>query len=254
MTTLNFGGSWAFDISEPTRQSIIEPIDGIGDFKITKNRSKTSQQYLFGVSQVIDKDSVLQSNMTFGYQSGYLSDPYKLVYFSGDGNLSGLNPDSRPNEKFQWAWLTQYVRHFQQLNSAALHADYRYYIDDWGINAHTMELSWHQPIVDNWQLIPRFRYYSQTQADFYQAVFDSDVLQVATIYSSDYRMAGFGTLSGGIKLSKEFTKIKLISQMKFQTGIEYYDHKANYQLGGNNAGSFNDFSYYMMTASVNLKF
>jgi hypothetical protein len=247
LTTLNFGASWAFDIIEPTDREITEP-DGNNDFKSSKTRSKTSQQYLLGVSQVIDKDSLIQSNITFGYHSGYLSDPYKLVYFVDEG----LNPAVRPGEKFQWAWLTQYVRHFQQFNSAALHADYRFYTDDWGINAHTVEFSWHQPIADGWQIIPRFRYYSQDQADFYQPFVAAG--QQATNYSSDYRLAGFGTLSGGVKLTKEFTEIKSLSHVKFQAGIEYYDHSSNFQLGGNGNGSFNDFSYYLLTASVNIKF
>ena len=246
LTTLNFGASGAFDIIEPTGREIIEP-DGT-DFKSSKLRSKTSQQYLLGVSQVIDKDSLIQSNVTFGYHSGYLADPYKLVYFVDQG----LNPDVRPGEKFQWAWLTQYVRHFQQFNSAALHTDYRFYTDDWGVNSHTVDLSWHQPIADGWQVIPRFRYYSQDKADFYQPFFGAG--QQAQVYSSDYRLASFGALSGGIKLSKEFTQIKSLSQLKFQAGIEYYDHKSSYQLGGNGSGSFDDFSYYLLTASVNAKF
>jgi hypothetical protein len=250
LTTLNFGASAAFDVIEPTGRDIIEP-DGQGDFKNTKIRSKTGQQYLLGISQVIDKDSVIQSNITFGYQKGYLSDPYKLVFFADEG----LNPDVRPREKFQWAWLTQYVRHFQQFNSAALHADYRFYTDDWGINAHTVELSWHQPIAAGWQIIPRFRYYSQDQADFYKSFYGAgEQAQVAQVYSSDYRLAGFGALSGGVKISKEFTQLKGLSQLKFQTGIEYYDRQAGLQLGGNGQGSFDDFSYYLFTASVNAKF
>ena len=47
---------------------------------------------------------------------------------------------------------------------------------------------------------------------------------------------------------------KRIQQMKLQGGVEYYDHRAAYQLGGNNLGSFADFSYYLFTASLNLKF
>ncbi|MCX7086879.1 MAG: DUF3570 domain-containing protein [Methylococcales bacterium] len=248
LTTLNFGASVAFDEVQPTAYSS-------GSLRNTDCGaicSKTSQQYLLGVSQVIDKDSIIQSNITFGYHNGYLADPYKKVYFTGDGDLAGQNYDVRPREKFQWAWLTQYVHHFQALNSAALHTDYRFYTDDWGINSHTVDLSWNQPIADGWQVIPRFRYYSQDRADFYQPVFDS--AQAPDIYSSDYRLASFGSLSGGIKLSKEFTQIKSLSQLKFQTGIEYYDHKSSYQLGGNGSGSFDDFSYYLLTASVNAKF
>ncbi len=269
LTTLNFGASVAFDEIQPTFTTWTNLPDG---FKA----SKTSQQYLLGVSQVIDKDSLIQSNMTFGYHKGFLTDPYKQVTFNGDvyfdGSLlfSGTDmniSEKRPRERFEWAWLTQYVRHFEQFNHAALHADYRFSTNDWGINAHTVEFSWHQPVFDGWQLIPRFRYYSQDRADFYQPVFDGDLnatidangnfVQTArnrAAYSSDYRLAGFGTISGGLKLSKEINNLEPFSQLKFQTGFEYYAHKAEYQLGGNNQSTFADFGYYLITAGFNLKF
>lgn len=253
LTTLNYGASAAFDEVEPSPSPWNTNPAG---FK----RDKTTQQYLLGVAQVIDKDSLLQSNMTYAYSEGFMTDPYKWVAFYDVDNpllFNGLlfanetRPEKRPREKFQWAWLTQYVRHFGQFNNAALHVDYRFSTDDWGVNAYTTEFSWYQPIGDGWQLIPRFRYYSQDQADFYRPVFyNAD----AKYYSSDYRLAGFGALSGGIKLSKEFTGIKHVSQLKFQTGFEYYEHKASYQLDGNSAGNFADFSYFLVTASFNLKF
>jgi Protein of unknown function (DUF3570) len=257
LTTLNFGASVAFDEIEPSPSAWnSRPID----FKA----HKTSQQYLLGISQVIDKDSLIQSNMTFGYHNGFLSDPYKWVNLYISPGVGIPIQEKRPRERFEWAWLTQYVRHFEQFNHAALHTDYRFSTNDWGVNAHTLELSWHQPIADGWQVIPRFRYYSQDKADFYQPVFDGDSgidpstglfgAKNLASYSSDYRLAGFGTLSGGIKLSKEFTELKPLSQLKFQTGFEYYAHKAEYQLGGNNQGTFADFGYYLVTASFNLKF
>ncbi|NOS74054.1 MAG: DUF3570 domain-containing protein [Methyloglobulus sp.] len=272
LTTVNFGASVAFDEIQPSPSPgfTSPPFDSASNFK----GHKTSQQYLIGVSQVIDKDSLVQSNMTFGYHTGYLTDPYKQATFYGnvcfddfcfdDGGVGTVVQEKRPRERFEWAWLTQYVRHFEQFNHAALHADYRFSTNDWGVNAHTVEFSWHQPIADGWQVIPRFRYYSQDKADFYQPVFDGDVAfdlntGVATAkdlnsYSSDYRLAGFGTISGGIKFSKEINALQPFSQLKFQTGFEYYAHKAEYQLGGNNQGTFADFGYYLITAGFNLKF
>ncbi|NOT86496.1 MAG: DUF3570 domain-containing protein, partial [Methylococcaceae bacterium] len=250
LTTLNFGASGAFDIVEPTGKTINE--SDADDSPSSTHRNKTSQQYLLGVSQVIDKDSLVQSNITFGYHSGYLADPYKSVYFVGDPGRAAGHSDIRPGEKFQWAWLTQYVRHFQQFNDAALHTDYRFYTDDWGINSHTVELSWHQPVAYGWQLIPRFRYYSQDRADFYQPYFDKG--DQSTVYSSDYRLAGFGTLSGGIKIAKEFKEVKNVSDLKLQAGFEYYDHKSSYEIGSNGHGSFDNFSYYLLTASLSMKF
>jgi hypothetical protein len=283
LTTLNIGGSVAFDENHPT------PFggNGIRNLDCGARCHKTSQQYLLGLTQIIDKNSLLQSNMSFAYNQGYLSDPYKLATFYAPdsryipdpnqaGNYVQIDPnnpgnvligqnasslpvlesaanDRRPREKFQWAWLTQYVRHFEQFNSAALHVDYRFTTDSWGISSHTNEISWHQPIADGWQLIPRFRYYSQTQADFYNAVFSGQASDY-TVYSSDYRLAGFGALSGGLKLAKTFAGLKPLQDLKLQIGAEYYDHKASYQLGGNNSGAFADFSYYLITAAFNLKF
>jgi hypothetical protein len=224
------------------------------------NCHKTSQQYLLGVSQVLDKNSLLQLNMTYSYSEGYLSDPYKEVRFYATNDLSLddrsdlSRSDKRPRQKNQFAWLAQYVHNFEGLNNAALHADYRFAMDDWGINSHTTELSWHQPIGAGWQVIPRFRYYSQDSADFYAPFFVGKAKNYSA-YSSDYRLAGFGAISGGLKLSKTFTEVsKPIEQMKLQAGIEYYDHSAAYQLGGNNSGSFADFNYYLVNASINLKF
>lgn len=240
LTTLNFGASVAFDNVQPT------PSAWSNQF----NQTKTGQNYLIGVSQVIDKDTLFQSNVTFGYNQGFMSDPYKWV----GGTDQFFAHDSRPREKFQWAWLNQYVHHFGQFNDAALHLDYRYNLDTWGSHGHTFEASWHQPVVDNWVLIPKFRYYSQDKADFYHAVCTLDSCGGEQYFSSDYRLAGFGALSGGLKLSKELTKLPYMHSMKFQTGFEYYDHNSNYQLGGNNDNSFANFHYYLVTASFNLKF
>lgn len=246
LTTVNFGASAAFDEIAPS-PSTWNSRDSA--FKA----HKTSQQYLLGVTQIINKESLLQSNITFGYHSGFLSDPYKWVAFYDGNAFSDFQQDKRPEERFEWAWLNQYVRHFGQFNDAALHLDYRFSTNDWGINAHTFEASWHQPIIDDWQIIPRFRYYSQDKADFYQAVF-SGQSEAYSSYSSDYRLAGFGAISAGLKLSKEVKSIGYAESLKFQTGVEYYDHSSNYQLGGNGSNNFSNFSYYLVTASFNLKF
>ena len=245
LTTLNIGGSVAFDVVEPSTFN--------GDCGKV-NCHKTSQQYLLGVTQIIDKNSLIQLNMTYGYSEGYLSDPYKQVWFYDGNTLSDVQYDKRPRQKNQFAWLAQYVHNFENLNNAALHADYRFAMDDWGINSHTTELSWHQPIGADFQIIPRFRYYSQDSADFYSPVF-SGTAGNYSVYSSDYRLAGFGAISGGLKIAKTFSQPhKSVEQIKLQAGVEYYDHSASYQLGGNNSGNFADFSYYLVNVSLNLKF
>ncbi|SJM90716.1 conserved exported hypothetical protein [Crenothrix polyspora] len=240
LTMANFSASVAFDEIDPTDRPALKG-------------SKTTQQYLLGFSQVINKDSLMLSNVTFAYSSGYLSDPYKMVNFYDGGLYVDSRPDTRPRDKFQFAWLTQYIRHFGDFNDAALHVDYRFSTDSWGVNAHTAEISWHQPVGDGWQIIPRVRYYSQDQADFYQAVGNGDALQKG-VYSSDYRLAGFGAVTAGIHVSKEIVGLTPLTHLKFQLGGEYYNHSAGLQLGGNNASNFADFNYFLITGSFNLKF
>ncbi|KJV06107.1 DUF3570 domain-containing protein [Methylocucumis oryzae] len=95
LTTLNLGASIAFDKIHPTEVSA----------GLIRNRdcgwecSKTTQQYLIGVSQIIDKDSIVQNNMTFAYNTGYLSDPYKKVAFFDGNDFLDLRNDTRPEEK-----------------------------------------------------------------------------------------------------------------------------------------------------------
>jgi hypothetical protein len=240
LTTANFGVSLAFDEIDPTDRPALKG-------------SKTAQQYLLGVSQIINKDSLILSNVTFGYNTGYLSDPYKLVYFFDEGQSVDFRRDSRPREKFQFAWLTQYIRHFADFNDAALHIDYRFSADSWGVNAHTAEISWHQPVGDGWQIIPRVRYYSQDQADFYHEVGNAQALQKG-VYSSDYRLADFGAVTAGLHVSKEIAGLTPLTHLKFQVGGEYYNHSAGLQLGGNNASDFADFNYFLITGSFNLRF
>ena len=43
------------------------------------NHLKNSYDLFTGVSQIIDKDTVVSANLTLGYSDGYLNDPYKVV-------------------------------------------------------------------------------------------------------------------------------------------------------------------------------
>src|SRR3990172_8001995 len=157
-TTLSGGGSLSFDRIEPTDADLFP----------TRPQSEDKQSYsvFAGISQVIRRNIAVQSTLSYQYATGYLSDPYKQVEVAGNSN----NPDSRPGTRNQFAWLTRYRHHVEPLDGS-LHADYQLYLDDWGITSHTLELGWYQTLFDAVHLIPSFRYYSQSQADFYSPFF-----------------------------------------------------------------------------------
>ena len=213
---------------------------------------KVTHQGLLGVTQILDKDSLVQANLTYTYNGGYLSDPYKAVYASWATVPYPIYGgtfihDARPSNRNQIALLTRYVHHFSALNSAAVHIDYRYYVDTWGVNAHTFEATWIQPVWADWKISPTVRYYSQGSADFYQPYFTAQ--RADGHYSSDYRLAQFGAIGGGVQVSKDF-----FERLNLGFGIDFYERKNNYGFNGGSGTSVDNFTFSMYTAKINVKF
>ncbi len=175
--TWSWGVSYSDDRLSPTQAELFGRIAHAG-----KNSASAS----FGLSRILNRNAVLQSGVQLSYQHGYLSDPYKEMYVNGLFFF-----DRRPDQRTAISWSTRYRQYFIGSNGA-LHADYRYYDDDWGIRAHTLELAWHQPIGNTLEVAPSIRYHSQHAADFYiPAITDGSQ---PLFWSSDYRLSTFGAL------------------------------------------------------------
>ncbi len=189
-------------------------------------RRKT-REILLGVTQLIDRNSLLQSNLAYTRSSGYLSDPYRsTLSFYRDGLFPPvvLARDSRPDLRHQWAWLNRYKRSLSA-QKAVISAEYRFYRDDWGIRAHTIYASWLQQMSDRWQWEAGLRYHSQSEADFYRAEITQRPAPQYT--SSDQRLAAFGALEPGIKLIVQITAGTAVD-----LGVSLYRQQGNWKLGG----------------------
>lgn len=219
-----------------------------------------------GLSQVLSRNSLVQLNLGHTRQRGYLSNPYKLVYVRGEitpeeywdlrsqqkvfqdvTDLEVMGPELfrevRPDHRDQWTVSARLRQHVPAAD-ATVHLDYRYYRDDWGIDAHTLEAAWHQSLPDGLSLVPRLRYYTQTAADFFAPYFLAP--RADGLYSSDYRLSGYGALSLGLDLSKRFER-----GFSLQAGIEYYVHRGGLQAGGG-AADYADYHSYLAHATLSL--
>lgn len=200
--TLDFGISGSQDFIEPTSTAERPiPID---------EEKKTSGSLSFGFSSVIDRTSVISTAISATRYDGYLSDPYKRVQVMNlpdsstgpTGNCpSTLCADRRPDQRTQWDWTVRYRKSAIEYN-AAFHLDYRYYSNDWQVKSHTVETAWYQNFAENWQVAPQVRWYTQTDAAFYQIYFENP--RNDGFYSSDYRLSAFDAVSAKIKLSRFF--------------------------------------------------
>ncbi len=223
-----------------------------------------------GLTQVVNKDALLSADFSYTRSTGYQSNPYKAVSFAfvdnnpdplTYGNLPpGVLPtriemftEQRPDVRNQFAVGGRYVQFVNALD-AALHFDYRFSADDWGIQAHTFEGDWVQPLGSGWTVTPRIRYYSQDAADFYAPFFITqqrykdgsvDPNKLPAHYSSDQRLSGFGTLSGGVTVTKQFAK-----GLALETGFEYYTHQGVLKLGGGGESAYADFDYWVANAAL----
>lgn len=164
--------------------------------KEADGRIKRSFSIYEGVKQIINKYSSVQVGVGFTRLSGYLSDPYKFE-------------DRRPDLREQVTLSVQHKHFFDSLAGAALHSNYRYYLDDWGVSSHTLDLQWAQSInLGKIRIItaPLMRYYTQTQADFYSlAQNPAD----DSLNSSDARLSSYGAFTAGLNNEITFNQWSL---------------------------------------------
>ena len=196
----------------------------------TLDKKRVSEEYLLGITQIIDRNSLIQSNLVVTAGRGYFNDPYKLtVSFFASGPFR-LSSDVRPGQRNQLAWLTRYKRALPSSQSV-FSAEYRYYRDDWGVRAHTAAASWLQTLSEKWQIEGGLRYYSQQQADFYRAQLPPGPLPLTT--SSDQRLASFGALEPSLKL------VYLLGQgTNIDLTYSNYQQKASWKFGSDGSSAF----------------
>ncbi len=189
-TVLNLSGAFSYDWVNPT--------DSDGDITRPGSDQKWGIDLFAAMSQIVSRASVVQATVNYKHSEGFLNDPYKLV-----ASVNPADPrftDERPDSKDQVSVMLRYRHHFEALNGSA-HGDYRFYADDWGIISHTVELAWYQTFFERLTFAPAVRWYTQSKADFYEAILPGGTPPGER--SSDYRLSPYGAVSIKGKLEYE---------------------------------------------------
>ena len=168
------------------------------------SNSKTSVDALVGITQVLTPRTLTQLNFTHTNESGYLTDPYKLLSVVDPvtgGTLSYVfekRPTTRSSNAIFWS-LAYHLPH------DVVHFSYRYFSDDWGIQAQTAELRYRFELGSGSYLEPHLRYYTQSAADFYRhSLVSGQPLPVNA--SADYRLAEMQGNTIGLKFGMPMGK------------------------------------------------
>ena len=175
--------------------------------------TKNTLDFIIGVTQILNRSTLVQLNYTHGASSGYHNDYNNVLTIidpSTDKPLTGAwlgaddlpylfekRPDSRARDII-------FIRGVHHLTEDVINLSYRFFTDDWGINSHTLDLRYRYQLTPKQYLQPHIRYYTQSKADFYRhdLVQGTDIDAAGNVNvdyaSSDYRVGAFDSLTYGL--------------------------------------------------------
>ena len=171
--------------------------DGLG---FTEGKGdRTTTDAMIAVSQVIGPRTVGSIELFYSMQEGFLSTPYHEVILVPDPPLypDGKHvaerlPDSRDRKAVGLRLNHGFTDRLVQ------RVGYRYYEDDWGITAHTIDLETHVrlPVDREMWVYPILRFHTQTGADYFglPRTFTGD----EEFYTSDWDLAEISTEKYGV--------------------------------------------------------
>jgi Protein of unknown function (DUF3570) len=171
------------------RWSIILPIEFRTSGTQTRGREETkprnSYNVSFSLSQVINERFQLMAVVEPSYQEGLLSTPYHRVFFSDNTKTVEKLPGSR--FKLPIGLRASYFFG----DNSIVRAFYRYYMDNWGMTAHTVNLEGSYKITPFISISPYYRLNSQTAVDYFRAYQQNN--SASAYYTSDYDISDMNT-------------------------------------------------------------
>ncbi len=159
-------------------------------------------RYSFNLSMGYEMDLNRKMNLSFypslAYQQGLLSTTFHRVYFATNNDL---RVENLPRQRTQGAIGTQ-------LNSfigrrTILRSFYQYYMDEFGINSHTLKVELPYKLNANVSVAPFGRIYQQKAVRYFKPYAQHSVDQ--EYYTSDYDLSAFWSSQVGLDLSLTLT-------------------------------------------------
>ncbi len=177
-------------------------------------QDKDVTDVVFGLTQVLSKNSIAQINYSYSQNSGYLNDPYKVVsIIDSDGKPVDFVHEKRPDDR---TGNSLYMALNTKTNTGTFKPSFRYYTDDFGIDSQTLEFRFAKQLANDREIEPYLRLYHQTNADFYRAQMPRTEATPA-YFSSDYRLSEFNSYTLGFHY-----RWKGGNDVKYSIGASYY--------------------------------
>jgi len=228
---MSFGVAMASDSVDPVGGAplgLTPMLAGTGNGNKLGSQTKDVIDVLLGVTQVINRHTLVQFNYSLSQSDGYLTDPYKILSvvdpILGDPIAAppgaGLNYlylyENRPDTRDKQGLFGLLKR---DIGGDVFDVSYRYMTDDWDIDSHTIDMHYRWNLDNGSYFQPHVRFYSQTAAGFYQTV-TFDGAPLPNFATADYRLSEFDAVTVGIKFGKPTSGGEMSARLEFyqQTG------------------------------------
>ena len=163
----------------------------------------TRQGYRIDLSQIITKNLIVGLNYEAMTDEGdSLNNPYRQVRYL-DPNATRLYDyefEVYPRTKTSSALALRAMYYLPY--RASIRAEGRMYSDTWGTDAWNVEVGYVHPLPKGFTVDVKYRYYTQTAADFYSDLFPRQ--QAQNFLARDKELATFTTHTIGSGVSFEF--------------------------------------------------
>ncbi|WP_235889959.1 DUF3570 domain-containing protein [Maribrevibacterium harenarium] len=208
-TTNNYSDDDDDDHGEDSDHDDDDHEGGEGD----DGKTKLLVDGMVGITQILNRQTLMQFNYGLSYSSGYLTDPYKFLSvidttagsnYGGNYQLNSSNlyvyekrPDSRVKQSLYWQTKHQFD------NRDIFNISYRYMWDDWGIQSHTVDTKYRLRF-EHLYFEPGVRWYTQSAADFYRRYLTNTNYQSVSYATADYRLGELDTLTYSLRVGYKF--------------------------------------------------
>ena len=212
LTTVSFGFSQGWDeVRKRGDDTFAESVD--------------RRNYRFGLQQILTPRLMAGLNYEVITDEGFLNNPYRSVRYLDETSARGYSyqPELYPHTRTSNA-IAINARYYLPYR-AAVHGEYRYYTDTWGIDANTVSLGYTHPWGKRWIFEAGYRWYDQSAADFYSDLFPRADAQ--NFLARDKELSTFTSHMFSLGASYELPSLGW-ERLRRSTVNLYYD-RINYQ-------------------------
>jgi len=146
----------------------------------------------FSYSHIINRNMQVALIGDVVAQGGYLGLPFHRVYFTD----KSVGIENLPSTRFK---LPVGIRfNYFAGDKVIFRTYYRYYVDSWGISAHTASIETAVKITPFLSVSPFYRYYTQTTSNYFAPIYGQS--DKGAYFTSNYDYSAFNSDYEGINL------------------------------------------------------